>query len=144
MSDLHHAYDGVCPLCTQKLTQAHPILVDWFNHDVKPRYPNAHVSWSWRGKEDQEKFFDAGTTKLHFPKSAHNNMKQLLPYSLALDLFQIDEDGVARFAPLFYAKLAQEIDENRRPMFWGGKWKRLGDLDHFELDLKQVQNLPSA
>jgi hypothetical protein len=128
----HHTSDEVCPMCSFKLKSAHPYLRDWFNTWVKPKYINAHISWAFRGEEDQEQAFADHKTLLHWPKSPHNHEEGGLPMSMALDLFQIDEDGVARFSPLFYAKLAQEIEADKLPLFWGGKWKHLGDLDHIE------------
>lgn len=136
---IHHTSDDVCPLCADKLREAHPLLVDWFNHDIKPKYTDAHISWSWRGRDEQEKAFVEGKTKLHFPDSAHNKMNGLVKYSCALDLFQIN-NGVAKFAPLWYAKLAQEIEKNKLPLIWGGAWKHLGDQDHFELDHSKINS----
>jgi hypothetical protein len=129
---LHHEHGPVCPLCTEKLKTAHPLLVAWFQR-VKARHINAHVSWAYRGPEDQEKAFKEGKTKLHYPDSKHNNMFNGKPCSLALDLFILDEDGVARFPGLWYAKLNVENEANKEPIFWGGRFKSFGDLDHWQL-----------
>lgn len=128
---LHHSAGPVCPLCEAKLVQAHPYLRDWF-HDVKARYVNVHVSWSYRGLEDQESAFLQGKTKLHYPKSAHNRTVRDLPQSYALDLFLEDEDGNARWPQPWFAKLNEENQASKLPIFWGGAWKKLGDADHFE------------
>lgn len=128
----HHTHDPVCPLCEEKLTLADPQLATWFRA-VKARYANVHVSWSWRGEADQDAFFKEGKTRAQWPKSKHNNMQGGRPWSLALDLFQIDEDGVARFSPLFYAKLADENEKANEPILWGGMFHSIGDKDHFEL-----------
>lgn len=129
----HHTHDPVCPSCTEKLQTAHPYLAEWFRK-LKGRYLNAHVSWAYRGAEDQEQFFKEGKTHCHYPNSAHNKTKpDGTPCAMALDLFQLDDDGVARFAPLWYAKVNTENEANHEPIAWGGKFKSLGDGDHFEL-----------
>lgn len=129
----HHTHDKVCPLCTEKALTAHPYLAAWFGR-VKKRYPNVHISWAWRGAEDQEKFFKEGKTRCHFPNSKHNKTKpDGTPCSMALDLFLWDEDGVARFPPLWYARLNAENEADREPIKWGGEFKSIGDGDHFEL-----------
>lgn len=128
MSSFHHTSEPVCPLCEEKLSQAHEHLATWFRTIVKPKWPDAHVSWSYRGKEDQEKAFADAKTRLHFPKSAHNHQP-----ALALDLFQLNEDGVAVWSPKFFAQVAL-LNKGEYPnLVWGGTFKTLGDGDHFEL-----------
>ncbi len=128
----HHEAGPECPLCEQKLATAHPTLVAWFRR-VKARYENIHISWAFRGEADQNKAFMEGRGPA-WPLSKHNNQKDSLPYSLALDLFTVDDDGVGRFPPMLYAKLAAENVANHEPIKWGGTFKKVkGDLDHFEL-----------
>ncbi len=134
---LHHNDDPTCPLCEDKLKQAHEYLRLWFI-DVKKRYPTAHVCWSWRGEKDQNKAYYEGKSNLKFPNSPHNNMKNGNPCSLALDLFLL-EDHAAIFPPLFYSKLNRENAESNTPIIWGGSFKSkagksLGDYDHFQYD----------
>lgn len=125
----HHTSDPRCPLCEQKLLDAHPTLVGWFE-DVKSRNPNVHVSWGFRDATSQAQAVQEGKSKLLFPNSAHNKQP-----ALALDLFQIDESGRAFWDPVFFAKLAGEIADSKLPLKWGGHWKGLGDNDHFEVVL---------
>jgi hypothetical protein len=134
---LHHTDDPVCPLCEAKLQQAHSYLQGFFR-EKKKKYSNLHVSWSFRNKVEQEQAYLDGKTRAHFPKSPHNKMKDGKPCAEALDLFQIDEDGVARFSPLFYVKLSHECEEDKLPIVWGGNFKKLHDYDHFELDKKAL------
>lgn len=126
-----HKDGPVCNGCEMKLAGAHEYLGPWFR-ELKKRYPNAHISWGWRGHDDQERFFLEGKTKLHFPNSPHNLVRDGKPCSMALDLFLINEDGEATFPPLWYAKVNLENEAARLPILWGGKWKTLGDGDHFE------------
>lgn len=130
---LHHTADPTCPLCEAKLQSAHPFMQNWF-HGIKSRYINTHISWAYRGKEDQEAAFTAGKSRDHFPESPHNrlNPETQLPESLALDLFQEDEDGNARFSPKFYLMIAMENKANKVPIAWGGDFRTLGDRDHYQ------------
>ena len=129
----HHTDDPECPLCEQKLATAHKTLQSWYRRH-KVRNPNSHISWAYRGKDDQEQFFKEGKTRCHFPDSPHNHLdEKSQPESLALDLFQIDEDGNARFSPKWYAKVNAENEADKEPIIWGGTFKSIGDGDHYQL-----------
>lgn len=125
MSPTH--IDGpTCPGCDLKLAQADQRLQDWFNNNVKPKYPSAHISWSYRGMTDQEQAFSEGKTQLHFPNSAHNKQP-----AMALDLFSLVA-GKALWPPKFFIQINADIIPSDQ-IHWGGVWKTLGDGDHFEL-----------
>ena len=127
---LHHQNDvNACPLCEQKLTIAHPYLVNWFR-TKKQAYPTLHISWAYRDPADQELAFQDGKTQLHFPNSAHNKVP-----SLALDLFSLTEDGIAAFPYPLYKKISDENKADRLSLIWGGDFKSIGDSDHFQVDL---------
>lgn len=128
----HHNDDDPCPLCESKLQTAHPVLGDWFRK-VKSTWHNCHISWAFRNEEAQNQAFADHLTMLRWPMSAHNNMVDNKPVSLALDLFQIDDDGVARFSPKFYALVWGWTQRSGTKMRWGGAFKKLGDAGHFEL-----------
>lgn len=124
---MHHTTDSICPGCEEKLHQAHPVLVEWFHDSVKPTYPEAHVSWTFRDALDQDRAFKDGKTKLKFPNSMHNRIP-----ARALDLFEI-KAGKAVWDEDFFAHLADSIELAKLPIFWGGHYKHLGDRDHFQL-----------
>ena len=124
----HHTSDPMCPLCEHKLEAAHDILKDWFKTHVKPKYPDAHVSWAHRNKDDQERAFADGHTILHYPHSKHNQLP-----SLAIDLFEIDDSGAAVWNPKFFLDLNADTELLGVPILWGGRFKKIGDADHFEL-----------
>lgn len=124
-----------CPGCEAKLLQALPYLSNWFKTQVKPKYPEAHVSWSYRDQVSQEEAFTAGKSKLHYPESAHNHTEDGSPLSYALDLFQIIH-GVASWAPGFFNSVAHDCEEMNLPIFWGGRFKTLGDADHYQYQEK--------
>jgi hypothetical protein len=122
-----------CPLCELKLAEAHPDLAAWFRDSVKPANPAAHVSWSFRGKEDQEKAFLDNKSKLPFPLSAHNKSDdQGNPCALAIDLFELDYNGMACWPWAFFRKIADAAKAAGVPIRWGGDFKNLGDADHME------------
>ncbi len=127
-----HINGGICQTCEEKLAQAHPYLANWFR-ETRARYSNLHVSWSFRKEADQNAMVKAGKSKLPWPKSAHNHMAGSIPVSLALDLFQEDEDGVGRWSLPFFTKLNGENVAAGYRILWGGRWKTLGDADHFEM-----------
>jgi hypothetical protein len=100
---------------------AHPYLANWFWGEVKKRFPDAHISWSYRDMANQEDCVARGVSRLHFPKSAHNKQP-----ALALDLFQL-VDGQAKFNPSFYHAIYEALTKQNRPILWGAVWKSLGD-----------------
>lgn len=134
----HHSnLEPTCPLCAEKLEQAHHYMRKWFEN-VKRRHPKAHISCAWRGKEDQDRAFQGKKSKLPFPLSKHNRMINGKPCSLALDLFELSDEGQAIFSPSFYAKINGENEEDRARIRWGGTFQ-IRDYDHFEM-LESVSN----
>lgn len=131
----YHTSDPVCPGCQLKLKEAHMFLRDWFNHQVKPKYPLAHISWSYRDQVQQEACFNSipQTSKLHYPDSAHNKTDYLgQPEARALDLFEI-KDGSILYDHDFFKAVSDDIDYLGLPILWGGVWKSLGDSDHWQM-----------
>jgi hypothetical protein len=125
-----------CPLCADKLEQAHPQLKDWYLSKVKPAHPDVHISWSYRDKASQEQAFQDGKSELHYPMSAHNKTDaQGKPCAMALDLFRFVPGKPAEFPQTLYAQIAQAAERACDPIKWGGHWKSLGDADHFQLSL---------
>jgi len=125
-----------CPSCEDKLKQAHPQLANWFREDVKSKYPDAHISWSYRDRMNQNQAFAEGKSKLVFPLSAHNKSDdQGNPCALALDLFQLASNGMGCWPWAYFKQIAEEMKASRQDMKWGGDFKSLGDADHFELQM---------
>lgn len=129
-----HTNTEVCTSCEKKLEEAHPKLREWFSA-VKKRYINAHVSCAFRNQADQTKVYLEKKSTLRWPNSKHNFMKDGKPCAMALDLFQIDEDGLARWSPQFFAKLNADNEAAKIDLRWGGLFKSLGDYCHFELKI---------
>lgn len=127
-TNLHHSRTAdQCDLCSHKLKDAHDVLVDWFFR-VKREHPSVHVSCTYRDKASQDMAVKEGRSKLAWPKSAHNKLP-----AEALDLFEVNEYGGARFDPGLMAKIAAQAAQENEPIFWGGNFKTLGDFVHFQL-----------
>jgi hypothetical protein len=132
---LHHEHGPVCPLCAAKLKEAHPNLASWFMRCVKPRYPYAHISWSFRDKANQDAVCADGKSKLKWPNSPHNKTdpKTGVPKAEALDLFLLGEDGVASWPYKFFSQVAEQAKNESECVFWGGHFKTIWDADHFQI-----------
>lgn len=81
-----------------------------------------------RGKEEQNKAYAEGKSKLQWPLSKHNSNP-----SMAVDLapFPIDWNDIERFRRL--AILIKKVaSEKQIAISWGGDWK-MRDYPHFEL-----------
>ena len=97
-----------------------------------------------RTKEEQDKFYKEGKSKVKFPNSKHN----IVP-SMAVDIapYPIDWNDIARFHKLAKVVLncAEELNLTVR---WGGDWDMDGDtsdqtfndLPHFELCWKKYSD----
>lgn len=140
-STLRHQAGAVCGLCEAKLLTAHNDLAKWFRA-AKAKWKNLHISWAFRSQKDQDKAVADGASELNWPNSPHNNMVDGIPTSLALDIFQIDEDGIARFQYAFNKVLwIWTLNTfGAKNMVWGGTFriKRksgeiVSDSGHFEL-----------
>lgn len=132
---LHHLY-GVpeCPLCEDKLKTAHPELRDIYKKQIKPNFPDCHVSWAWRNEEDQNRFFAQHRSDCEWPHSPHNKMDDGgNPCSLALDLFKMDQNLVASFPTRLYFEISEFLKSNALQVRWGGAFRTISDYDHFEL-----------
>lgn len=131
---LRHQVGKTCALCDAKLLTAHNDLAKWFRA-AKEKWQNIHISWAYRDQAAQERAFAEGASLLHWPNSAHNHRVNDIPTSLALDIFQIDEDGIARFQYQFNKTLWAwtNQDYGANSFLWGGGFKSLGDSGHFEL-----------
>ncbi len=126
-----HTDGPVCAGCEKKLMQADPRIAKWFRERVKPLKPDCHISWSFRGKEDQEEAVREGKSEKPWPSSAHNAIQNGKPCSRALDLFQ-SVDGKALFPMRYFREICDDADAAGVPIRWGGRFRSLGDACHFE------------
>ena len=127
----HHSNNvDICPLCEDKLIQAHFILQHAFRK-IKEKFKDCHISWTYRGKLDQEKFFKQGLTKRNWPKSEHNKFP-----SRAIDLFQLSPDNKAIYKNAYFKEIAQFLVRELIPVVWSGDWTSFREYDHFEVNEK--------
>lgn len=120
----------------QRLDTCHPDLQKLFNEVIK--HIDCSILCGNRGKEDQNKAFIDGKSKLKWPQSKHNSSP-----SNAIDVvpFPIDWDDKNRFYFFAGFVLATAKNLNIR-VRWGGDWnsdynfknENFLDFPHFELE----------
>lgn len=131
---MRHTDDKVCPLCQEKLKTAHPLLERWFNTTIKPEFVNAHISWAYRGKDDQNKAYKEGVSQVKWPNSKHNKTtSEGALCSEAIDLFE-QVNGRSKFDSLFYAHVNGHIDKCGWENFikWGLTRNIKGHVLHYD------------
>jgi hypothetical protein len=139
---LHHSDGPICPLCESKLREVHPYMRGWYRRK-KAKYSSLHVSWGFRDPVSQQRAFEEHKSNVQWPNSPHNHVEDGRPMSLALDIFQIDDDFTPRFSPEFCKLLDRENQEDHEPVVNGGYFKLangkpLGDYCHFQYVPKAV------
>lgn len=132
-----HTDEDKCPGCELKLRYVHPYLVDWF-HRLKANYPSVHISDGWRDAAEQTIAVKGGKSNTPWPHSKHNYTVNGNACSLALDIFQIDLDGIAHWSFKFYQLIDKLNQEDKEPVLWGGTFTAIKDGPHFELILSKL------
>lgn len=125
-----------------QLDTCHPDLQVIFNEVIK--FIDCQVLEGYRNKEKQEKEFNEGDSKVHYPYGKHNaspsNAADVAPYP-------VDWKNLARFywfsgIVMGVAKMLKEHGKITHDVRYGGDWDRdyditdekgLRDLVHFEL-----------
>ena len=131
------------------LETCHPDLQTLFNAVIT--VVDCSVTCGYRNKEDQEKAFNSGNSKVHYPHGKHNSNP-----STAVDVYPypIDFNNLSRFYylagwVLAKAEILRNVGEITNKIRWGGNWKGLNngkidfsynmrkdvlnDLPHYEL-----------
>jgi hypothetical protein len=119
--------DGKCLGCIAKLEQANAIFTPWF-WQIRVRFPDLHISWTFRDEASQNQAVAEGNSKLKWPDSAHNKMVDGKPCSDAVDLFEIYNNE-----PFWHPGVMAQIAELSPQFLWGAHFKSLGDYDHFQI-----------
>lgn len=117
------------------LSQAHPDLQVLFHRVIEVF--DCAVICGYRGPEEQEAAFNAGTSKAHFGQSKHNQMPSLAVDVVPCPIDWKDTDRMHYFAGVVMG-IALQLGLRVR---WGGDWngntilsdQKLHDLPHFEL-----------
>ena len=119
----------------RRLATCHEDLQELFNEVIK--YFDCSIIEGHRGKEDQNKYFDEGKSKVKYPNGRHNanpsNAVDVVPYPVDWK----DTDRMYYFAG-FVKGIAAIMGI---PIRWGGDWNdntevkdtNFKDLPHFEL-----------
>ena len=123
------------PLSKRRLAECHPDLQKLMNEVIK--HYDIVVLCGFRGKDEQDKVFREGKSKLSFPKSKHN-----VTPSLAVDIapYPLDWNDLKRFWHLAgYVKATAEKMgiKIRQGADWDGdndfKDQKFIDLPHVEI-----------
>jgi hypothetical protein len=120
-----------CIRCEEFLKFAHPRMVEWWRL-IKPNFSHLHIYCSYRDVKQQNQAYDDGLSRLRFPNSKHNYILDNKPASLAFDLFQLSEEGIALFPFKLYKSVIDLSEQLKQPIRWGGRFRDLGDANHFE------------
>jgi D-alanyl-D-alanine carboxypeptidase len=118
---------GTCEGCLQRLLEGHAEIQRFF-HWLKENHSDAHTSWVYRGPDDQEKARSTGASNARFGQSKHNSLP-----ARAIDIFQIDVNGVAIFDRKWCLELNEQAKAAGFRLKWGGEFKSLGDYGHWEI-----------
>ncbi len=116
-----------------RLNTCHPGLIAVCRELIK-QYDFA-VLCGHRSKDEQNKAFQRGSSRLIYPQSPHNRMP-----SHAVDLapYPVDWRNLARFREMWHrfdalARLMRERGEIESEFEWGGEWNTLKDFPHIEI-----------
>ena len=123
------------PRSIENLSECHPSLQRLFKEVIK--HYDCAVICGHRGKEEQDRAFFEGKSKLTFPMSKHNKVP-----SLAVDVVPYPVDWRDRDRFYYFAGLVKGIASSMGiKIRWGGDWdsdnnfkdQSFHDLPHFEL-----------
>lgn len=128
---MKHVYEpGVeCPLCESKLNDAHETLRGAFKL-IKFKFPDVHISCTYRSKEEQDIAWSQGRSKARWPSSKHNCKP-----ARAMDLFKLRADKVPAWPLEYFRQIADYLVEMKAGIFWGGRFQSFIDGPHFEIPL---------
>lgn len=128
-----HDASPACPSCAEKLKETYKPMVMWFMW-IKNIFPKAHIAHSFRDKETQNTMVQMGLSQTPWPHSKHNVIDDNGdPASMALDLFELKDNGVAGWDVPFYESIYKASQQQTIKIRWGGHFPNLKDYNHFEL-----------
>ncbi len=117
-----------------KLAECHADIQTLFQ--VVIRYRDCAAIWGYRGKEDQNKAFDDGFSKLRYPKSKHNKRPSMAVDVVPYPTLYSDKGEMMRFGNFVMgiATMLKEYGAIDHEITWGGYWN-WKDYAHFEIKL---------
>lgn len=122
----------VCTRCQAFVPELSYVMQDFWLWITK-NYLNCHIAQGFRGELQQHLDFLDGKSKVDFPESKHNVMDAGKPFSQAIDIFVLDEQGNAQWPIPFFQDLYGAALMASQPVVWGGSWLNFPDHDHFEI-----------
>lgn len=87
------------------------------------------VLCGYRGRNEQNKAFEEGKSKLRFPRSMHNKKPSMAVDISPSPLDWLNHDAFKKLA-LVMKKAAKELGVD---IVWGGDWVGFKDLPHYQL-----------
>ena len=119
-----HENNGKCEKCNLMIYEGllHGTLSYWFKA-LQETYPDVHLAHTYRGKEEQNKYFREGKSKAKFGQSPHNYIP-----CLAMDIFFL-VNGKYNADLKRLKQIASEMPDG---LTWGGSFKGFVDGVHFE------------
>ena len=127
-----------CRSCIEKFLSCDPKIVS-FVKKIQETFQDCHVAVGYRDQAEQHEAKVSGRSTFDWPDSKHNFTLYTHPYSKACDLFMLGADGHAYFLKDYYVAIWEYYLANKKEfesdkIVWGGSWKHLIDLDHFEVE----------
>ncbi len=115
-----------------RLMTCNPILQDIFNELIQ-EYDHS-ILCGERGKEDQDNAFNTGKSKAKWGQSKHNVIPGVRTLSDAVDAapYPIDWNDHTRFSEM-NDKVQAIAKRKNVKINWGGNFKSLRDLPHWEI-----------
>ncbi len=125
-----------------KLATCHPDLQTLFNEIII--YYDCTILEGYRNQVNQEKAFNSGHSKLHYPNSKHNTQPCMAVDAISYPI-NFDNENLSLWFGGYVVGIAQSLKSKGLMSYtirWGGSWNGLGklnspemfnDLDHFEL-----------
>lgn len=111
----------------ERLGTCHPDLQRLFNEVIKTH--DCIILEGHRGKEAQDKAYAEGHSKLKWPNGNHNKLPSLAVDVMPYPVDWKDTNRIKDFA-VFVKYTAQKLGID---VSWGGDWKTLIDMPHWEL-----------
>ena len=126
------------------LSTCHKDLQIVFNHVIK--YWDCSVIWGHRGKDDQNKAWIQGYSKLRYPKSKHNKLPSLAVDVVPYPTLWKDEPEMIRFGKFvkWFADVLYDMGDIKSKIDWGGDWKNFIDMAHWEISTKKPNRIKTG
>ncbi len=111
-----------------RLLTCHPKIQEVLNEAI--HYVDFRVVCGYRGREEQDAAYHDGKSNLKFPMSKHNQTpSQAVDVAPFPTLYEDEKEFYYVAGVIMAVAKIKGI-----PLKWGGRWTRLRDTPHFELE----------